>query len=61
MPKGYTLVKGFHGDINQIPKEYRQDVIDKFKKMHPNADIKDYMLDVDLYIDIALRNFYKKD
>jgi len=60
MPKiKYDMVQGFHGHIDQIPKKYRADVIAKFQAQNPDKNIKKYMLDIDVYISIDLRNSYR--
>lgn len=57
----YDMAKGFHGNIDQVPKDFRDLVIQQFKAQNPNADIDKFILDVDIYISVDLRNYWKKN
>jgi hypothetical protein len=55
------MVKGYHGTIDQIPKEYREIVRKRFEHLEIEGVLEDYMLDVDIYISVDVRNAYEKD
>jgi len=54
-------VKQYKGSINQMPKEYRHLVVKKFLEQGGKlAEFDEFILDVDIYVEIDLKNFWKK-
>jgi len=57
------IVKGYKGDINQIPKHVKRVVKEKFVEQYGEDElknIKEYVLDVHTYINVDLNNSWKK-
>jgi len=58
----YDYVKGYHGSIDSLPKDIKRIVKARLleDKTLTEDDVKELMLDVDVYIEVDIRNMYKK-
>lgn len=55
------IVVGYKGDINQMPKQYREEIQSQLKHLGVEPqEILDYIIETDVYIDVDVRNFWKK-
>ena len=62
MAQKYNMAERIKAPLSSMPKKYRKLIEQRFKAQGGDIhNIEKYMLEVDIYIDIDLANFWPKE